>query len=551
MFKLPGISKLLSGNAVAYNLIGLAIAIGILTRIISLFQYTTFDIGPAPDQIRDAFVYMSMMEGDFPTLGQASSAGGYNLPPLYYYLVFPFVQLGANPALQVLPNGIFSFLAIPLFIVLVYELLENLPASKRLLLAGLAGFWYSLIFSEIFVSTFEWNPSPIPFFLFTFLLLYKRQLARKAPLSIQAAQWVLYGIVLAILVSLHSTTLFVMPIVFVGSIIAFLVKNRKYPNQWFLPGLAIASSILALTPYWIGEISRKGSNTKKIIALILNQDEGASSAGVFDRLSRIVFNYLELGQQTYFAKFPWFYGIGTIVLALVLVLGISRFKGNRSLWISLISVWLVYLYAASNYDGDYIIHYKRLLFFAPILLAVSALAYVDKRPKLIHRFITGLIAVSIMLSCVSNLYFNYLYLDSKFGEHRAIAISDVIHILNSLPTSSTLCDPKFVRWRTQHHVVQYLDTYITQKEMQLSEVCQPGNYLIYPKFQYAFLDNNRWPQFNLVHAKPFDKAAKLVLETPAAQVYQIETPYYLNDCYSFVGEPRRVCVDQQPNAFSS
>jgi hypothetical protein len=133
MLKLPGISKLLSGNVVAYSLMGLAIAIGILTRIISLFQYTTFDIGPAPDQIRDAFVYMGMMEGDFPTLGQASSAGGYNLPPLYYYLVFPFVQLGANPALQVLPNGIFSFLAIPLFIVLVYELLENLPASKRLL----------------------------------------------------------------------------------------------------------------------------------------------------------------------------------------------------------------------------------------------------------------------------------------------------------------------------------------------------------------------------------------------------------------------------------
>jgi hypothetical protein len=551
MLKLPGISKLLSGNVVAYSLMGLAIAIGILTRIISLFQYTTFDIGPAPDQIRDAFVYMGMMEGDFPTLGQASSAGGYNLPPLYYYLVFPFVQLGANPALQVLPNGIFSFLAIPLFIVLVYELLENLPASKRLLLAGLAGFWYSLIFSEIFVSTFEWNPSPIPFFLFTFLLLYKRQLARWAPLPIQAAQWILYGVVLAILVSLHSTTLFVMPIVFVGSIIVFLVKNRKHPHQWVFPGLAIASSIIALTPYWIGEISRRGSNTKKIIALILNRDESASSAGIFDRLSRIVFNYLELGQQTFFTKFPWFYGIGTIILALILVLGISRFKGNRSLWISLLSVWLVYLYAASNYDRDYVIHYKRLLFFAPILLAVSSLAYVDKKPKLVHRFITGLIAVSITLSCVSNLYFNYWYLDSKFGQHQAIAISDVISILNSLPTGSTLCDPKFVRWRTQHHVVQYLDTYITQQEMQLSEVCQPGNYLIYPKFQYAFLDNNRWPQFNLVHAKPFDKAAKLVLETPAAQVYQIETPYYLNDCYSFVGEPRRVCVDQQPNAFSS
>jgi hypothetical protein len=80
--------------------------------------------------------------------------------------------------------------------------------------------------------------------------------------------------------------------------------------------------------------------------------------------------------------------------------------------------------------------------------------------------------------------------------------------------------------------------------VQLSSICQPGNYLIYPKFQYAFLDNNRWPQFNLVRTKPFDQDANLVLETPAAQVYQIETLRSLNECYSFVGEPSKICVDQ-------
>lgn len=524
MTKLAITNKLTSGNFVAYLLIGLAIAIGILTRIISLFQYTTFDIGPAPDQIRDAFVYMKMLAGNFPTLGQSSSVGNYSLPPLYYYLVFPASWFGADPSLQVVPNGIFSFLAILLFMVLIYELLENIPSSKRLLLSGLAGVWYSLIFSEVFVSTFEWNVSPIPFFLFAFLLLYKRLLEGQASLAIQAWQWILYGISLAVIICLHSTTLFVMPIVFIGSIVVFLVKHRKRSNRWFLPGLGIASAIITLTPYWIGEISRRGSNTKKILALIFNRDgqENASSS-IGYRLSRIVFNYLELGQQTYFTKFPWFYGsLGLIFLLLILFVGIAKFRGNKTILGSLISIWIIYLYAASNYQKEYVFHYKMVIFFAPILFTVLSLAYVDYKRKFIKQAITGFLTLGIVISSMSNLYFNYLYLDSKFGQHQTIAIPDVINILNQLPTGSTICDPQYIRWRTQYHVVHYLDTYITKKNFKLSKVCESGNYRIYPKLQYAFLDNNQWPQFNVINTKPFEQEAEQFLELPVAYIYRIK-----------------------------
>ncbi|WP_016951098.1 hypothetical protein [Anabaena sp. PCC 7108] len=524
MARLAITNKLPSGNFVAYSLIGLAITFGILTRIISLFRYTTFDIGQAPDQIRDAFVYMKMLAGEFPTLGQSSSVGNYSLPPLYYYLVFPAVWFGADPSLQVFPNGIFSFLAILLFMVLIYELLENIPDSKRLLLSGVAGLWYSLIFSEVFVSTFEWNISPIPFFLFAFSLLYKRLLEGGKSLAIQAFQWILYGISLAVLICLHSTTLFVMPIVFIGSLLVFLGKNRKHSNRWFLPGLAIASAIITLTPYWIGEISRRGSNTKKILALIFNRDDqGNAGSSIGYRLSRIIFNYVELGQQTYFTKFPWFYGsIGIVFLALILIIGITKFRGNKTLLGSLISIWIIYLYAASNYQKEYFFHYKMLIFFAPILFTVLTLAYIDYQRRFINQLITGFLTLGIFTSCMSNLYFNYLYLDTKFGQEQAIAIPDMINILNQLPNDSTICDPQYIRLREQYHIVQYLDRYITKKNFKLSKVCESGNYRIYPKFQYAFLGNNQWPHFDVISPKPFEQPAEKFLELPVAYIYQIK-----------------------------
>ena len=120
------------GSFLAYTLMLLATALSMLNRLINLFRYTTFDIGPDPDQVRDAFVYMAMQAGQFPTLGPGASIGGYSLPPLYYYLVFPATLIGPDPRLQVLPNAVLSFLTTPLLIYLVYRLLVRLPLTRRL-----------------------------------------------------------------------------------------------------------------------------------------------------------------------------------------------------------------------------------------------------------------------------------------------------------------------------------------------------------------------------------------------------------------------------------
>jgi hypothetical protein len=80
---------------------------------------------------------------------------GFVIPPLYGYLGFPLTIFGADPEFQVLTNGLFSFLSIPLLIYFVYQLLENVEQDKRLLLSSLAGFWYSTIYADYFINNFS------------------------------------------------------------------------------------------------------------------------------------------------------------------------------------------------------------------------------------------------------------------------------------------------------------------------------------------------------------------------------------------------------------
>ena len=49
----------------------LAIAFAFFTRIVSIFEYVTFDIGPDPDQISGGYFWMDMWKGNFPQLGLA------------------------------------------------------------------------------------------------------------------------------------------------------------------------------------------------------------------------------------------------------------------------------------------------------------------------------------------------------------------------------------------------------------------------------------------------------------------------------------------------
>lgn len=528
----------------AWGLFAAALLVGVLTRFVSLLKYTTVDIGAAPDQIRDAFVYMQMRAGEFPLLGPSSSVGGYSLPPLYFFLTYPAVLLGVNPTWQVLPNAIVSFLSIPLFGLLIYRLLFQVPSSRRSLIAGLASFWYCLIFGFVFISNFEWNPVPIPCFLFAFLLLYDYQLnLPKSSISVKESvteigSWGAYGVCLAILVSCHSTTLFVMPVVYLGSLVYFVVRRRR----WLGPLISLGFVVVALFPYWYGELFRGWANSKRILGVIRGSGDDTESLGVWARIGRMFLNYTELSWQVYVVNMgediPWL----RLVFALILVgaiafAAIHSHRVNPTLWWQLVAVWGLYLLAASNFTDDYLFHYKLMFFFAPIVLMAIILAYPPKRLFLRTGVFVSVLTF-IVLSCASNLSLNVTFMASKFGHNSVMSMEDMLDLAQTLPSGSTICDARYVRKREKHHVIKYINQFMLDQSLQLTPHCHRGDYLISPKRVYLFKNTqNQWPTLTTASNQFFDQVpAKLIQETATARIYQLKENFEPDKCDSFVGD---------------
>ncbi|WP_199306659.1 hypothetical protein [Anabaena sphaerica] len=534
-------------NLIGYSLIVIAILIGFITRIIAVFQYISFDIGPDPDQVRDAFAVINIWKGDFPTLGpQVTTIGRHHILPLYYYLFFPFTLLGADPVFQALPNALFSFLSIPLLTYLVFLLLEKVEAPRRIFFSGLAGFWYSVLYGEIFISNFQWNPSSIPFFLLAFTLLYYLQIEGKFPFVIQIILWFLYGVVLAILISLHSSTLFIMPVVFIisSSIFIYKIIKRKLYLSISLPIISGLSTVLALLPYWIGEFGRGFRNTKTIIQTLTSANSSSENPFLINlgkRLSNVFLNYYKLFQEVYLGNSSWIYLlIAFVFISLVTYLGITKFKGNKSIWCIWCSTWGLYLYAASNLDPEKsFIHYKLLILFAPIVFTITSLAYVNVAgiKKVIFYISIGII---ILISCLSNLFYDYQFMLVKYGINRVINTADITQVINQLPSGAVICDPRVRGKRIVNNQYNYIDTNITLKGIKIVNVCASGNYVIHPK-RLLLIDGNflndtsyekpyylkftpsdlekLWPIFKISENGMITRPSKLVLETDAAKVY--------------------------------
>lgn len=529
-------------------LIVLAILVGLMTRLIAVFQYVTFDVGPDPDQIRDAFTVMNMWRGSLPTLGpKVTTIGNHHILPLYYYLFFPFTILGAAPTFQALPNAFFSFLSIPLFIFLLYQLLEQVKSSTRLFLSGLGGFWYSLLFGDIFISNFQWNPSSIPFFLMALTLLYKLQMQGNFSFLSQVLLWIAYGIVFAFGISLHSSTLFVMPAVFIVTSSLFIfeaLRKKRQPLLLLLPVVSILASIVTLMPYWVGEVGRSFRNTKEIIKTIYGSSQSSDGnflAGVYAKISGLLLNYFIFPQQAYFWQSSGLYmAISIVFLSLVTWLGIAKFKGNRAIGLMWCVTWGLLLLAAANIDPrETPFFYKSLISFAPIALTISALAYLDWSSDK-KRIFSAFIGFVILLSAIENISHDYQFMRSKYGPDRLMSTSDITQVISQLPAGARLCDPRIERKRNIFNQYNYINTFVTQKNIKITADCQAGNFVIHPKrillIEGNFLNTsdyretyffkpvpepsiNLFPTFEIGKNDPINRPSTLFLELDTAYVY--------------------------------
>lgn len=450
---------------VAYACMAFAVLDGIVTRLVTVFSNGEF----RGDQVRDAYVYMDMWHGVLPTLGPLSSVGGYALPPLYYYLVFPFTLLGPNPVWQALPNAIFSFASIPLLMLVVYMMLKKSHQSQRLLLSGIAGLWWSLSFSDMSLAIKEWNPSPIPCFLLLFILLANAVLEKRSKQWHAALLWVAYGLVIAVLVSLHSSAWLIMPFVALIHCIATIVKTR----QWYWPLLALLVATLALWPYWSGEIARGWTNTQLLFETLQAPSEQPHT--LLDYLEHSVESYAQLGKVAYFPGQAAPY-IASMFVYMVLAFFLAFFQGNKRLIWLCVPLWALYMYSTAHYWGPLFIHYQLLVLFTPIIFAVGTLGYLHMNRNR-HRVVGGLIVIGMVFSMGANAAAQKQFLGDSFGKDRIMNTNDIQHALQAIPNDSTVCGEKEAL-----SVYTYLDTTMVHRNMQFSTECLPGMYMIFPHY---------------------------------------------------------------------
>jgi hypothetical protein len=314
----------------------------------------------------------------------------------------------------------------------------------------------------------------------------------------------------------------------VASSILFITKNRRNPQTWFLPLLSVSSAIISLVPYWRGEFSRGWVNTKGIIAKITSAGTEASQRNVLERIGKAFSTFVELAQQAYFLGFSnWQTAISIaffVLLLIVALISYKKYKGNLTITLFLGFTWLIYIYAASNFWGLSVIHNKFIILWSPILITIVALASLDFS-SWVNKTAIALLSLFILLSILLNIHFNAKLLTAKYGANRAISTVDIIDVFEQISKKSTVCDLKAQEdWQLFNiaYAYQYLDKYISKRNLKFVKDCQPGNYALHPKNEIIQAIEISWPMFTRSQNKQLKEGYRLFLETPVVYVYVVE-----------------------------
>ncbi len=504
-------------------LLVLAILIGAYTRLYGVFAYNQF----RDDQSRDAFVYLEMSQGKWPTLGPASSVGGYSLSPIYYILNY-LVSFGSlDPAWQAFPNSLFEFLSIPLFFYFLLLLLNGLKSGRSWLIAGFATLWWSVFFNDMIFGGMEWNPSSIPFFMLAFVTILKSAITSISIFKDEytlnpnfkfvlkpVLLWVLTGFITAILMALHSTTLLVIPVVLFLAIIYTVWKDRFYAFPVVSAWVAV---LLAHSTYFAGELGRNWHNTTTFIQLVLLKRGDNGSIPIphtaFQRVNRVLFNYLDLGDFGYFDKLS-LPDINRFFLSIVLALAVIKFKGNRLLWAILWAIWLLYSFAVSNFWSFVYVYYKFPIWLCPIIFVAVILNYFD-----LKKLREWILVVVVLIFSLNSIYYNTqmanIVLDSRLNSsQRATNTYDMLVGLSSLADQSIVCADDFF-----YQPLAYIaKARLPQKSLQIVRLnqCQTQNNVIkiYPKFW-------QWDDLKMHPEPPLDQnqITKVYFENEAVLFY--------------------------------
>lgn len=479
------------------------IILSLVTRVYSGFFYTTF-LG---DQVRDAIEINKIKSGELVGYGPGSSVGGYFLLPLYYYLILPFTLFSNNPVFYNLGNSILSFFTCFLVVYLVYSLTKKLTKYYRLVLGLLSGIWWAVMYNDQVINTMSWNPGPIPFFLIIYFGFIHKTLTRsldKLSNYIQYILWFGFGLVVTVLLSLHSTTMFVIPLVTIVFFIEYFLKTKDIKKPLF----AIFSAWISLVPYWLAEWQNHGQNTRRIIGLILQSDK---ESGFLTRINRSLFNLLELGDIFYFIDIQS-RTITAFLMAGLIILGLL-FNSKKIFWRYYFYFILIYSYTASSYTGTFFVHFKAVIWILPIILVAEILNQFTPRRVNFSKFsqitVYGFLLTFVAFSFISNLQASYIFLESKISNRKTLNTQHLAQALEFLPRNSVICLEKIYI-----PAFDYINLYLIKKSQKQTTNCGDATYAIMIKNRYEF------PK--IIKQSHTLSKEKQIFESDALQIYKIQ-----------------------------
>jgi hypothetical protein len=330
--------------------------------------------------------------------------------------------------------------------------------------------------TEIVRGTKEWNPSSIPFFTLLFALIAANQIKRVRVDGMALIAWAALGALLAILVSLHASTLYVMPVVFIGVSLVFIACSLTRLQAFCCVVLSLLVAGACLTPYWYGEIKNSWTNSRVVVALA--REGAVSTPSLQEKIKNSLRAYRWLDGQCYFlGDDARVRQAGLIFLFLILILNAALdFRGDRALLGVLACMWIVFLCAAAQFPAIEE-RFRLPIVLAPVFLTICSLAFLDYT-SLWGRALGGVLLLGVAVSAGSNVLMDIRHASYLFGSSRLIAVSDTIDAFEHIPYNASVCD---VRRSDDYVSDRYIDEYVTHRNLRFSEACAPGTYQIAPK----------------------------------------------------------------------
>lgn len=410
--------------------------------------------------------------------GTASSVGILN-PPLFNYILFPFILISRDPQIISLIIGLINSFAIGLFYLLVKRYYSFLTAFLTSLLFAFSP-WAILFSRKIWTQDIL-----LPIFILALFSLHKIMFEKKMK------YWILCIASSMFLIQLHQSSIFFL---FLFALFLFRKKitiNIKYIIIGFIIGF------LPMIPYFFYQLAAGCPDCRTILG-INEQLSTHRSLLLFIRplqiLSQGNFNFILGDDMLIFAKyFPLIHSLRTILYIEYLLIPLSIFlfwkKEKKVRFLIYAALTLPILYFLLRFEPfmHYFILIIPLLF---LFLGFLFATYLQNKNKSVRYFTLSI----FLLLLTASISFNYAFFKTVRAQGTIKGDYGTIYAVTKKDNQKTLA--KYINNRDYEEIVltNYVPKYLIHGDLPVAKMI----------YQYDQIKNNLPLLEQKLHENPED-----------------------------------------------